>query len=204
MDLADAMRGRRSVGRVIGPAPSDGELADLVVDAATGPDHGLLRPWRLVTIRDAARDMLGAAFAAGYPATDLAARQRAAGKPLRAPLLVSIVFTPRTSVRIPEWEQLAATSALVSNLGLLLHARGYAAIWRTGQPTDSPHVRRLLGVTVGERLMGWLYVGTPDPSVSPPPRSQVTPHERIFTLTPSGSVTPLQSVSASAAVTDSP
>lgn len=196
MKLVDAVRSRRSVGRLGDPAPSDAQILDLVTDAATAPDHGLLRPWRLIVIRGAAREDLGAALAAGCAADDRVGRERAAGKPLRAPLLLSIVLTPRDSPKVPEWEQLAATTAMVANLGLLLHDSGFGAIWRTGSVTGSPHVRDLLGLAPGERLLGWLYVGTPNPELTLPPRPPFTPDGRIFALRAGGPVVPLASGTA--------
>lgn len=191
LTLVDAVRSRRSVGRLVDPAPTDEEIIDLVTDAASAPDHGLLRPWRLIVVRAAAREALGAALAACCPADDRVARERAASKPLRAPLLLSIVLVPRENPKIPEWEQLAATSAMVSNLGLLLHASGYGTIWRTGSVTDSAQVRRLFGLAPGERLLGWLYIGTPNPGQSLAPRPPFTPHERLFALHPADGVVPL-------------
>ncbi|MFI6226252.1 nitroreductase [Micromonospora echinospora] len=196
MTLLDAVRSRRSVGRLVDPAPSDEEIVALVTDAASAPDHGLLRPWRLIVVRDTARDALGAALAEGCPADDAVGRRRAAGKPLRAPLLLSIVLVPRDNPKVPEWEQLAATSAMVGNLGLLLHDAGYGAIWRTGNVTDSPQVRGLLGLAPGERLLGWLYVGTPGAASPPVPRPVFAPHERLFALRPGGTVVPLSAVAA--------
>lgn len=190
MELIDAVRGRRSVGRLVDPAPSDEEILDLVAEAATGPDHGLLRPWRLITVRGDARQTLGRAFAATLPDDDPAGRDRAAAKPLRAPLLLSIVLEPRENPKVPEWEQLAATTAMVHNLSLLLHAGGWAAMWRTGAPARSPHVRELLGLTAGERLLGWLYIGTAQER-NLPPRPRFEPHDRIYALSPAGTVEPL-------------
>ncbi|BCL17534.1 nitroreductase family protein [Micromonospora sagamiensis] len=196
MSLVDAVRSRRSVGRLVDPAPSDEEIVALVTDAASAPDHGLLRPWRLIVVRDAARDALGAALAAGCPVDDEVGRRRAAGKPLRAPLLLSIVLARRDNPKVPEWEQLAATSAMVSNLGLLLYDAGYGTIWRTGSVTSAPTVRHLLGLTPDELLLGWLYVGTPGPTSTPAPRPPFAPHERLFALDPGGTVVPLPAVAA--------
>jgi nitroreductase len=167
MDLTEAVRSRRSASRMTGPAPSDAEFGALVGDAATGPDHGQMRPWRLVLVRGGARDALGTAFADDVPADDAEGRARAAAKPLRAPLLVSIVFRPRENPKVPEWEQLAATTCVVYALALLLHDRGWGAIWRTGEPTRSAAVRDLLGVGKDEQLLGWLYVGTAVPATQP-------------------------------------
>lgn len=188
MELSEAIQSRRSATRLTKPAPSDEELLDLVTNAATGPDHGLLRPWRLVTVRDEAREMLGEAFAADLPTGDAEARARAAAKPLRGPLLITIVFVPRSSPKVPDWEQLVATTGMIHNLALLLHARGFGAMWRTGEPSRSPLVHRLLGLAEAEQLLGWLYVGTPDRLKPLPPRPHLDARDRMFTLDASGRV----------------
>lgn len=191
MTLLDLIRSRRSQSQLTHPAPTDEEILRLVTDAATGPDHGRLRPWRLVVVRDQAREALGEAFVADLAPEDTVNRQRLARKPLRAPLLLSIVFAPQCNPKVPEWEQLAATAAVVSNLCLLLHGSGYGAIWRTGAPNESPHVHRLLGLRAPERLLGWLYVGMPNQTATVPPRREFQPHDRIFVLEPAGAVVPL-------------
>jgi nitroreductase len=50
---------------------------------------------------------------------------------------------------------------MANSMMLLLHARGYGSIWRTGRFTESERVRRLFGLGQDERLLGWLYIGTP-------------------------------------------
>lgn len=190
MELIEAVRGRRSASRLTEPAPSDEEISALVADAALGPDHGLMRPWRLVLVRGAAREALGAAFSADLPADDQAGRERAAAKPLRAPLLISIVFAPRENPKVPEWEQLAATTAVVHGLLLLMHVHGWGAMWRTGAPSRSATVASLLGVGPGEQLLGWLYVGTVA-ALPPAVRPRADLRARLLTLEPDGSVRPL-------------
>jgi nitroreductase len=192
VELIDAVRGRRSSGRLAEPAPTDEDICDLLADAATGPDHGLLRPWRLVLVRDTARQTLGSAIVADLSEPDDSARSRAAAKPLRAPLLLSIVFSPVDNPKVPEWEQLAATTAVVHTLTLLLHERGWGAMWRTGVPCRAEPVRQLLGVRPGETLLGWLYVGTPQP-VRPVPRPPFDPRVRLAVLDQDGTLRPLPS-----------
>ncbi|GGV90718.1 nitroreductase family protein [Streptomyces massasporeus] len=158
MDVITAMLTRRSEHHLVDPAPSDEEFAYLLKVAATAPDHGLLRPWRWVLIRGDDRSELGACFAEEAPAER---RSQAAAKVQRAPLLASLVFTPAQGHKVPEWEQLAATSAMTNSLMLLLHTRGFGSIWRTGAAVRSAHVRQLLGLKGEENLLGWLYIGTP-------------------------------------------
>jgi nitroreductase len=190
VELAEAVRGRRSATRLTQPAPTDDEIVELLADAATGPDHGLLRPWRLVLVRGAARETLGQAFAEALTDADDADRRRAAAKPLRAPLLVSIICAPKDAPKVPVWEQLAATVTMVHNLALLLHGRGWGAMWRTGEPSRSAPVRGMLGVGCGEQLLGWLYVGTPVVA-RPAVRPALNLAERLLTLGPNGDIVPV-------------
>jgi len=172
MELATAIRARRSTAPVTDEAPTDAELVDCLQLAAHSPDHAGLRAWRLITVRGDARIRLGEALAAGYgdtPGTPEA--ERTARKALRAPLLVSIVAVPQEHPKVPRWEQTAAIGALVATLQLVLFEAGYTAMWRTGPGVDLAPVRQLLGLAEHEQLLGWLYVGgtVPDPAATPEP-----------------------------------
>lgn len=182
MDLFEAVRTRRSASVLLEAAPDDTELVELVELAMTAPDHAALRPWRLVVLRGEARVALGAAMAQAEGVPETAAKT--AAKPLRAPLLLGIVFRPREHPKVPEWEQIAATAAMVTTLQLLLHGRGWGAMWRTGPLVDAEPVRRVMGVGDGERLLGWLYVGRPDPQHSRGPRPPISAESHISVLSP--------------------
>lgn len=181
MELEAAIRTRRSAHRLIEPAPSDEEFIDLLGWAATAPDHGHLRPWRWILVRGDSRAALGEAFASG--ATDAEAVRREGRKPLRAPLLATLVLVPQRNHRVPDWEQLAASSAMVNSLMLLLHGRGFGSMWRTGSAVDSAGTRSLLGLAPHERLIGWLYIGSPDPTRRSVPRSPVPVDHRVSLFT---------------------
>ncbi|MFF5962795.1 nitroreductase [Streptomyces collinus] len=157
--VLNAVLTRHSATRLTAPAPTPEELVELVRAAATAPDHGRLRPWRLIPVTGDERRRLGDVL--GEAATTPEQARRAAEKPLRAPLLLSIVFCPvRDQPKVPEWEQLAATAGMVTTLELLLDSCGWGSIWRTGAAVETPQVRKHLGVDDGEQLLGWLYVGT--------------------------------------------
>ncbi|GAB7101861.1 nitroreductase family protein [Streptomyces phaeofaciens JCM 4814] len=160
-----AIRTRRSTIRLTEPAPGPDELLDLLAAAATAPDHGQLRPWRLIAICGNARARLGEAAAEAAPTADLA--ERSAAKHLRAPLMLALVFQPRDHPTIPRWQQLAATSAMVTTLLLLLDTRGWGGVWFGGPYPNAPQVRKHLGVRNGEQLLGYLHVGTPLPGEAP-------------------------------------
>ncbi|HEX5595806.1 MAG TPA: nitroreductase [Micromonosporaceae bacterium] len=182
MDLFEAVRTRRSASGLLNESPDGKELAGLVELAMTAPDHAGLRPWRLVVLRDEARVALGAAMAEAEGIPETAAKT--AAKPLRAPLLLGIVFRPREHPKVPEWEQIAAVSGMAVTLELLLHGQGWGAVWRTGRLVEAEPVRRMMGVGAEERLLGWLYIGRPDPERSRGPRPPLSAEGYISVLEP--------------------
>jgi len=181
MDALDCIRTRRSSGRLTEPAPSDGDLATLLAAAAAAPDHGLLRPWRFIVLRGHALACLGEVFAKAEEARgaeagtavpeDALARTR--GKPLRAPLIVALIASPKQSPKVPAWEQVASAAAAAQNLCLAAHALGYGSMWRTGWYGDAPEVRSHLDLSPEETVMGWIYLGTSPEGTSLPPRPAV-------------------------------
>jgi nitroreductase len=176
--ILEAVLTRRSCVRLTGPAPDHDDLVDLIQAAATAPDHGLIRPWRLIIVEGDDRQKLGEAMR--DTAADLEQGQRAATRPLRAPLLLSIVFCPaRDHPVVREWEQLAAVAGMVQTLQLLLHNRGWGTIWRTGSIVEAPPVRDHLGLTATEQLLGWLYIGTSPKGALIPVRKPVDVVSRI-------------------------
>jgi nitroreductase len=156
--IADGMRRRRSQPSVTNDAPTKRELLPLIEAAASVADHGSLRPWRLIALRGVARERLGQAI---VEATGLegGAAEKMAVKPLRAPLLIAIVVSPKPSHKVPEWEQEAVAAGVAHALSLVLDEAGWGVIWRTGHYTRSAEVHAMHDLSPGERLLGWLYVG---------------------------------------------
>ncbi len=87
--VLDVVLTRRSAPRLTEPAPGPADLERLVQAAATAPDHGRLRPWRLVAVRGDERARLGDALGEATDTPEQA--RRAAAQPQRAPLLLTIV-----------------------------------------------------------------------------------------------------------------
>ncbi|QLH24737.1 nitroreductase [Streptomyces sp. Rer75] len=181
MDVMTAILTRRSEQKLAGPAPSPEEFRYLLKAASCAPDHGMLRPWRWLLMSGDARDALAAALAEDNGKSIEAMR----AKTRRAPLLATLVFSPDPVSPVPEWEQMAAVSAMTTSLMLLLHARGFGSIWRTGAQLDAEPVRKLLDLDQPERALGWLYIGTVEPGR--PTRRRETPDvgDRLKIFSPS-------------------
>jgi nitroreductase len=161
----DALLSRVSVGALGEPAP-DAEGVRAIIEAALrAPDHGKLRPWRFIVIRGEARARLGALFARGLAARDphapAAALDKERGKPLRAPLVIAVVARVQAGHKIPEVEQVLSAGAAVMNMLNAIHALGFGGVLLTGGAAYDPAVHAALGLAGGERLVGFVHVGTP-------------------------------------------
>jgi nitroreductase len=161
----DAIRQRRSVGRVLPTDVPRAEIERLLEAASWAPNHKLREPWRFVVFTGAAREGLGRAHARAVaranpamPAEGLAAQ---AALTLRAPVVVAAVCTPGGDDPVVRREDRDAVAAAVQNMLLAAHAQGLGAIWRTGAFVDEPEVREHLGCGDGEDIVGFVYVGVP-------------------------------------------
>ena len=151
----------RSLGE---PGPDAAELDRLLALAARVPDHGKLAPWRFVVIAGEARARVGAtiaeAFLARQPDAQPPSLEAERGRLLRAPTVVAVVSTPVLNPKVPEWEQVLSAGAVCHQLLLAANAMGFAAQWITEWYGYDHRVLRALGLGGGERLAGFVYLGT--------------------------------------------
>src|SRR3954469_14926670 len=162
------LRTRRS-GRprdLVEPGPDAAQLREILALATRAPDHGKLAPWRFVHIgrerRGAFAALLERAYRAGKAEEpgrlEIEAAHRFAHQ---APELVVALSSPAAAAQIPLWEQKLSCGAACKTLLLAAHALGFAVGWVTGWAAYSPEVLAGLGGREGERIAGFLFLGTP-------------------------------------------
>ncbi len=180
---------RRSAGKLAlaGPGPSPDALDDLLTVAMRVPDHRRVEPWRFIVFEGAARQAFGEAIMPIYrelhpeaPAADVQAN--AGGLLLRAPVVVAVVSSPDTGHKTPVWEQELSAGAVCFNLLLAANAAGWASVWLTEWIAYDPRVATLMGLAAGERLAGFIYLGTA--TANPPERPRPHPAEKIRRWSP--------------------
>jgi nitroreductase len=161
---------------LVEPGPDAGQLRRLAEIAARTPDHGKLHPWRFVHIRD--RDAFAAMLEAAYrggkaeepgrlelEAVDKFARQ--------APTLVVALSSPVEGTKIPLWEQQLSCGAACMNLLHAVHALGFCGGLVTGWAAYSDEVLKGIGGREGERIAGFVFIGTPGAELEERPRPAV-------------------------------
>ena len=143
------------------PAPSDAELATLLRLAARVPDHGKLAPWRFVVLKGEAKRRFVAgleAIAADRP--DAEKLKAKLGKIKAPPLTVAVISRVRPG-EIPEWEQRLSAGAVCMTLIIAAQAMGYGANWITDWYAYDVDALALLGLAEGEKVAGFVHIGTP-------------------------------------------
>ena len=166
MEALDALLTRVSSPRLTEPAPTAEQRERLFQAALRAPDHGQLRPWRFLTVEGAARNALGQLYADALLVRDAGASEEALNKaramPLRAPLLVVVIARVQVHPKVPEVEQLMAAACAAHGMILAAYAQDIGAVWRTGEMAYDPTVEQGLGLQAGEKIVGYLYLGTPE------------------------------------------
>ncbi|MDP0490262.1 MAG: nitroreductase [Verrucomicrobiota bacterium JB023] len=158
-------------------------LLSLLEDAHWAPTHGLTQPWRFHVFqapesRAALADQLQAIYDEIIPAEarDEAKREKL-GKVLRhAPLVIALAAKVEPGGKIPEWEEIAATSCAAQNLMLSAHEQGIGSYWSTPPVTCSAEFGQWLGLDETHRVLGLLYLGYL-PEGAKEPRSTRAPLE---------------------------
>ncbi len=166
-DLIQYLSTRRSIpaARLVAPAPDDAGLQSMLRIAARVPDHGKLVPWRFIIIGGPERAVFTERLMEIWRSRNEAASEQMAeverSKRDGAPLVVAVVSRAAEHPKIPLWEQQLSAGAVCLNLLHAAHAAGYAAQWLTGWPAYDAEVARLLGLKEGERIAGFIHIGTP-------------------------------------------
>jgi nitroreductase len=169
-----------------GPAPSDEQLAEILSIAARVPDHGKLMPWRFVVVGDEQRQdlalLLRRALAEEDECAPPAKHEKADQFAHNAGALVVLVSSPVQGHKISVWEQELSCGAAAMNLLLGAHALGFVGGWLTGWYSYSPKVNRAF-CNPGERIAGFLFIGTPMRPLEERPRP--APQEVVRQWSPS-------------------
>ena len=164
MELFAAVETRTSAARLAEPGPSPEELDRLLQAAGRAPDHGRLKPWRLIVLKDALREAFTAAAAEAklvrLPA--MTAEQLAAEREkmnLSPTIVVIGCAVNRAQTKIPEIEQVIAVGAAAQNLFLAAHDMGYGVMWKTGAAAYDPAVKTTLGLRPDDHIVGIMHLG---------------------------------------------
>lgn len=160
MDVAEAIRDRRT-HKVFSPEPLSRELiGELLELARWAPNHYLTSPWRFRVLGPQALASLKEA-----------AGPEAASKLDRAPTLIA-ASALRSEDPVQDEEDLCATACAVYAVLLGAHARGLAGYWRTPGVLRDPAGLDALGIPLEERFVALIHLGWPRQEKAPTERPE--------------------------------
>ncbi len=165
--VIEFMRNRRSVPAktMSGPGPEDSEIAQMIEIASRVPDHGKIAPWRFRRYHPAYCEVLGEKFVARAlelnpeMSEDLIEIERT--RFTRVPVVIGIFSAPVIDhPKVPVWEQQLSAGAAAMNLLIAANAFGWDAQWLTEWIAFDETLASALGVKPGEKIAGFVYIGT--------------------------------------------
>jgi nitroreductase len=171
MEIMQAIHDRYSAGKMR-PERVSRELIEKLLNAAVqAPNHYKVRPWRFVVISGNGRKRLGNLMAEilqqKYPELNSEVLEKERAKPLRSPVLIAVGVDKPNGPKVLEIENICAAAAACQNMLLAAQALGLGAHWRTGDAAREPQIKKFLGLSEDQYLIGFLYIGYPE--VSPEP-----------------------------------
>jgi len=166
MNAIDNILTRTSPIKLTLPFPNDDEMKTVYKAALRAPDHAWLRPSRFIQVSGDGIDKLSQIF------TDYCKKNikditeeklnKYKNAPYRAPMIIILISSITRHPSVPEHEQMFSTAAAAQNILLSLHAMGYGGIWRTGIFAMNAEIENSLGLADNQKILGYLYIGTPD------------------------------------------
>jgi nitroreductase len=160
--------------RSIYPAQYSGEKVDdkiiqqMLENANWAPNHKNTEPWRFIVFTEKGLDQLGKFQADIYKQVseahgnfDASKMEKLRNKPLSASHVIAIGMKRDEKESIPEIEEVSAVAAAVQNMQLTASAYGVGCYWGSGGITYMEETKKALGLSNGDKLLGFLYVGMP-------------------------------------------
>jgi nitroreductase len=165
MELFAAIQTRSSAGRLAEPGPTPQQLDQLLQAAGTAPDHGRLKPWRLIVLKDGVREAFTAAAVQAkrvrLPAMTAEQMASETAKISRSPAIVVIgCAVNREQTKVPEVEQVVAVGAAAQNLFLAAHDLGFGVMWKTGAAAYDAAVKATVGLAPDDHIVAIMHLGT--------------------------------------------
>jgi len=181
-DAIDLLLTRRSgsAKAMEAPGPSKKQLDQILQAGARVPDHGKLFPWRFIVFEGKGRDRAGDILAEVMETEGERAKQieEERGRFLRAPLVIGVISSARELHKVPVWEQELSAGAVCQNILIAATALGFVGNWLTEWYAFHPVVKQQMGLKPGERVAGFIYIGTAKDELEERPRPEM---EKITT-----------------------
>ena len=168
-EVSRLIRSRRSIYPAMysGEVVKDEIIHEMLENANWAPTHGLTEPWRFIVFKGEGIKKLATFQADLYMKRtsaedyDQVKYDKLAKKPLLSSHIIAIGMKREEKERFPEVEEVEAVACAVQNMYLTATAYGVGCYWGSGGATYWDEARSFFGLGEKDRLLGFLFVGTP-------------------------------------------
>ncbi len=170
MELFEAIKGRRSIGKVKNE-PIPDELIHKIIEAGTwAPCHHRTEPWKFFVLKEDGRKILSDVLVDILKSelNDLESEEskkrleKVSKNPYRAPVIIVTAVEPVKNEKVLIEEEYAAVHAATQNILLAAHALGLGAVWRTGKQCHDKRMSKAFNLSEDGAVTGFIYLGYPD------------------------------------------
>lgn len=182
-ELLNRLATRRSAPaqQLAAPAPEGEDLQTLQSLALRSPDHGKLAPWRLVVLGAQSRaEIVQKLTPMTERLPDPVKGKAVLSKLANPPLTILVVSSPVHGHKVPVWEQELSAGAVCMNIEHAANALGYSASWITDWYSFDAEALALFGIKDGEKVAGFIHIGTLPAAPLERPRPQVSDRVEIL------------------------
>ena len=144
---------------------SDTDLDAILTAGLRVPDHGALKPWRLLVLQGDIRKTLDeevilAEFMRANPDAEDKFIEIEKNRLQRAHTVIAVLSSPVEHPKIIAWEMALSAGAVCTTLLYAAQSMGYAAQWLTEwYAYNDAMLARLGGVAGHDRIAGFIYIG---------------------------------------------
>lgn len=195
-DALSVIHRRRSIPKLVAPAPSPDELQLILAAAGSAPDYNRFRPWRFTVIdTDDLPHFADTALSASLALAERTGFQPTAEQIERlrttyaesAPMILAVGVSVRPDPFVTPTKQGYAAAAAAQNALLAATALGYGSMWRTGMMVDADEMKAGLGLRPDDAIVGFLFLGTsPNGTLRTPNQGEPGDVQRRSDLHPHG------------------
>ena len=129
------------------------------------PDHGALKPWRLVVITGPKRKVIDEEiilpeFVNANPDSDAELQLIEKTRLQRADVVIAVISSPKPHKKITHWEMQLSAGAVCTTLLYAAQSLDYAAQWLTEWYSYNDKMLTTLGGVPGkDQIAGFIYIG---------------------------------------------
>ncbi len=129
------------------------------------PDHGALKPWRLVVITGDKRkqvdeEVIFPEFIKANPQASAESQSIEKSRLQRADVVIAVISSPVQHKSIPKWEMQLSAGAVCTTLLYAAQSLDYAAQWLTEWYSYNQTMLKALGGEPDrEQIAGFIYIG---------------------------------------------